>query len=381
MPKDAIKELGNDERENECQTLKTWSKRLSIPPASLLHHASQGHLTLFIIPRFYGAVHFSAHEDLLGEGQEHSSPFGSGAAVNQPIYLGPRDDLFGLVLSTKDCSQLANSGTTEATSFDAVFRRHFGLVRRDEPTPGRFGNSLRADGWRIVAYKASDEGEPIDPAQSILITEHLNCNDVYARDADIGAFYHRLNSWKFIEEFHADGGIIEDVPPYISAKLDRMIEINRNLWRAHAKLSGHEKTQQRQFAEKQLLETFEQLQDKKKAGNPKELAKFAADVCDRAQASLSADWKYYVTPRLLTLITVAKIFWSAPHVDLNDPLTHPDRSNVEAVLRAAGFRGKGEASAATTLIRPEAAANATGATKRPKHQLRLKDGSYWQFTE
>lgn len=84
---------------------------------------------------------------------------------------------------------------------------------------------------------------------------------------------------------------------------------------------------------------------------------------------------------MLALITTAKIFWSAPHIDLKDPLTHPNRSDVEAFLRKAGFQDKGEASTATTLIRPENAANATGATKRPKHQLRLKDGSLWQFTE
>lgn len=381
MPTDAINELGNYERENECQPLQTWSKRLFISPASLLHHASQGHLTLFVIPRFHGAAYFSAHEDLIGEGQEHSSPLGSGEVISQPVYLGPRDELYGLVLSAEDCSQLANTGTTEATRFDAVFRKHFGMVRRDNPIPGRLGNPLRPEGWRIVGYREGEGGEPVDPSHSPLITEHLNWKNVYARDVDIAAFFDRLNSWQFIEEFHADGGVIEDVPLYVSAKLDRMIEINRNLWRAHAKLGGDEKTKQRQYAEKQLLETFEDLQDKKKAGNPLELAKFAADICDRAQASLPNDWKYYVTPRLLTLITAAKIFWSAPHVKLKDPLSHPDRSDVEAFLRAAGFRGKGEASAATTLIRPEGAINATGATKRPKHQLRLKDGSLWQSTE
>lgn len=380
---DNIKELGNHEREHECQPLKTWSKRLFIPPASLLHHASQGHLTLFVIPRFHGAAYFSAHEDVIGDvdGIKYRPPLGSVEPLCQAVALGERDELFGLVLNAKDCSQLANTGTTEATSFDAVFRKHFGMVRREDPMPGRLGNPLRPEGWRIVGYREGEGGEPADPSHSPLTTEHLSLSNVYARDVDIAAFYDQLNSWQFIGEFHADGGIIEDVPLYVSAKLDRMIEINRNLWRAHAKLGGDEKTKQRQYAEKQLLKTFEDLQDKKKAGKPQELAKFAADVCDRAQASLPNDWKYYVTPRLLTLITAAKIFWSAPHVKLKDPLSHPDRLDVEAFLRAAGFRGKGEASAATTLIRPEGAANATGATKRPKHQLRLKDGSLWQPTE
>lgn len=383
MSADDSKELGNHEREHDCQPLKTWSQRLSIPPASLLHHASQGHLTLFVIPRFHGAAYFSAHEDLIGEGQESSLPLGPGEAINQPIYLGPRDELYGLVLSAKDCSQLAKTGTTDATSFDAVFRKHFGMVRRDNPTPGRPGNSLQPEGWRIVGYRESKggDGEPVDPSQSLLITEHLSLNNVCARDVDIAAFYDRLNSWQFINELCVDGGITEDVPSYISAKLDRMIDVNRNLWRDHAKLRGDEKTKRCKYAEKLLRETFEEVQDKKKADKPETLAKLAAGICDRAQASLPTDWKYYVTPRLLTLITAAKIFWSAPHVNPNDPLTHPDRSDVKAFLRAAGFRGKGEASAATTLIRPEGAANATGATKRPKHELHLKDGTLWQPTE
>ncbi|MFK2876401.1 hypothetical protein [Rhodanobacter hydrolyticus] len=381
MSIDDTEELSNHEREHDCQPLQTWSKRLSIPPASLLHHASQGHLTLFTIPQFCKASYFSIHEDLIREGQENSSPLGSGEAINQSIYVGPRDEIYGLILSAEDCSQLAKTGNADVASFDAVFRKHFGMVRRDDPTPGRLGNPLRPEGWRIVGYREGEGGEPADPSHSLLITEHLNWKNVYARDADIAAFFDRLNSWQFIEEFCVDGGITEDVPAFISTKLDRMIDVNRNLWRDHAKLDDNEKTKRRQYVEKLLRETFEEVQDKKKAGNPRTLAKLAASICDRTNASLTTDWKHYVTPRLLTLITTAKIFWSAPHVNLEDPLSHPDRSDVEAFLRKAGFQGKGEASAATTLIRPEGAANATGATKRPKHQLRLKDGSLWQFTE
>lgn len=149
-----ISDIHPSQSAQEFQPLGEWAKRLAIPVKTLLHHASQGDLQLFTLPPFE-VDYFSVNQDYIGNATA-LLPLEA-----QPISM-PVQDVMGLILAGGDCAQLATGRKVEQRFFNAIIGKHVLWGNIVEPIPGRLGNNLRPDGWRIAAYKritAAEDGE------------------------------------------------------------------------------------------------------------------------------------------------------------------------------------------------------------------------------
>jgi hypothetical protein len=339
----AIQDIRFSQSSYEFRSLVQWAKELSIPVRTLLHHSSQGHLRLFALPP-READYFSVHADFIGS----TTP---PAAHAQPISMSAHGVL-GLVLANEDIFHLAAGRRVEQPLFSALIRKQAGWAEIVHPIPGRLGSTLRDDGWYIAAYRKIASEEGVQWSMHTPIVAKLAPVSIYARDIDVEEFVERLTSVDFIDDVFVDARIVENLPTYVSGKLCELIKANRLYWPNHKVIDATEKERCRREALTFLKQDFLALCDKKT--KPESLLSFAASACDPTLVpqSKSLDWTS-ATPDILTLLSAAKLFWSAHCRYEQTHETYPARDTIVDFLRFMGMRESNAASSGTTLIRPE----------------------------
>lgn len=338
----------------EQRSLREWEQRLSIPARSLLHHASQGRLKLFVQPPP------KAVEYALFRVDEDASPLTQG-----PLIRLPKGELVGFVPDARTLEALLSSNPVEIESFDTVICNNLSWDCFRGLFPSTSGHTFRPVGWRAGVFRildgcgASDEANAADllsiDGRSVIQDSFVVRPDhVCIRDADTKRFLVSLTSYSFISDLFDCGTFKEELPPYISGKLKEMIEANQVLWRKHEGLGSDERVRKRAFTVEYLNDKFRSFC--KKGTNPDSLVKFAADACDPSSLANSRKLESSVTPDMLALVTAAKLFWSPINVQNDKPETHPTRDEIVAFLQFMGLTGTNAASHGVTIIRPEKAA-------------------------
>ncbi|MBB6600292.1 hypothetical protein [Luteimonas sp. MC1825] len=259
----------------------------------------------------------------------------------------------GLVLAADDCAKLAAGLGVEQAFFKAVIYKQMIGGELLSPTRGRFGSSLRPDGWHISAYKKITSADEGDWSAHDPISVKVAPVNVYARDVDVDTFIVGLRTYAFIDDLFLDNErIVDELPSYVSGKLTELVDANRIFWRNANEPDVSEKARRRAGASNYLQEDFLDLCGK--TSKPNSLLAFAIDACDptalpHSKRLLSTS----VTPAMLALLTASKLYWSA-HCALGQTRdTYPDQEAILSFLRFMGLQTGNTAASGRTLIRPE----------------------------
>ena len=337
----------------EARSIQEWGKQLLIPARTLLHHASQGELKVHI-RRPLGAAEWA-----LVRLDESAMPLDTKTYIWFPKY-----EIEGFVPDTSTLYALLSSDLAEVSSFATVVSRNMGwdLVRGLVPSTGN--HTFRAPGWEMRGFEvggvstdsglmnlrnALKHGQADQKLQQFKLKIRLS--DISITQAEIQSFASRLRSYAFISDLFSNGKFSTARPDYLSKKLVEMIEGNQIYWRNSENLAVEERKRRRTATREYLELDFRALC--KKGTSPGGLVKFAAGACDPTLGSASRRVGASATSDLLALVTAAKLLWSSPHVDYNDPRTHPTREQVGVFLRSMGVTSENAASAGTTIVRPE----------------------------
>lgn len=341
-------------------SLRQWAKELRVPARSLLHHSAHGHLPVFALPP-HGVDYYAAHEN----------SFESISSAPAPISITAQGAM-GLVLADSDIAKLAAGKLVEVSRFNGLMRKNYGWPEITPPTPDRSDPSIRDDGWRIVAYRraqAADASENTNKPLTLKITP----SKLYVRNIEVAQFAQQLLAGQFVADLIVTGKVVEDLPPYVSEKLQEMVDANRLYWHNHLDIDIPEKERRQVETWKYLNQYFLEKCDKKT--RPDSLLSFAADACDPsgvpATQRLGAS---SVTPDLQAMLTAAKLFW-APYCSYEaSRATYPEREFIVDFLRFMGVRQANMASSATTIIRPESV-NTPSPERRLSTLLRPRQAS------
>lgn len=346
----------------ECRSLKGWEQRLSIPARSLLHHASQGRLDVFISPPLRQVQY------ALLRVTEDARPLTEG-----PLIWLSKDELLGFVPDSSTLAALLDGLPIEVDSFDTVICNNLSWDSNRGLVPSTHGHRFRPIGWRAGAFLILDSGEsgaeqatdlPLSDGYIVRLDRFIvRPDDIYIRDADVKTFITSLKSYDFISDLFHNGAFTEEMPSYISGKLKEIIEANHVFWREHEGLGVEVRARKRAGTLEYLNDEFLSLCDKKT--KPESLVQFAAAVCDPTYVAESKKLGYSATPQLLALLTAAKLFWSPISVQNDKPETHPSREEVVWLLRFMGLTETNAASYGATIIRPETAVAGKVGTRPP----------------
>jgi len=355
----SIKQVKFSHSEHEFRTLAEWEEELSIPANTLLHHASQGHLQPFIKPHFIEVDYYSVHLSLFDPDQTLE-------ALEEiprnylPMHMGldPRNVL-GLVLGKEECASLSHGVEIKgAQHYSAILYKNMLWVDTLAPFPGRLENPTRPEDWRIAGYLNSMTYHSNDKKQFPWnpLSQTVLPRGGFIRDSDMKAFLSKLRSHEFISDLYRDGKIIEDrdVYPYISKRLGEIIDANWLYWKNYESIPNEEKERRQSRMIEYFNGDFRTYCDNQT--NDDSLVKFAANICEPSLLPDSQEpASSPVTPGILAMLTAAKLYWSATHIKLDDPRTHPERNDIAGFLQHLGLTGRNEAQTATTIIRPEGA--------------------------
>lgn len=339
----------------EARSLAEWEKQLPIPARTLLHHASQGDLDLYI------RRPLRAPEWALTRLHAEAAPLSAGEYV-----WFPKDEIVGFVPETSTLFTLIAGQRVELDSFTTVISRNLGWDKARGLILATVGHVFQPTGWEIRAFGLGETSAASELAElrDILVTGtfdervqrlrfNIQPNDISISQAEILAFIARLQSYEFISDLYSNGKVVEALPTYVSGKLSEVIEANHVIWRNFENLSLEERERKRKATLDYLNEDFRSLC--KKGSSADGLAKFAAEACDPTLVANVDKCGSHVTPNILAMLTAAKLFWSPNYVDHEAPDTHPARAQVEALLRFMGIKTTNASSSAATIVRPEKA--------------------------
>lgn len=345
----------------ELRPLQDWEKRLSIPARTLLHHASEEKLKLFVRPpptEFAYAI-FRVHES--------ASPLTKG-----PLIPVSKSELVGFVPDAATLAAFISGQPVEVESFDTLICNNLSWDSFRGLIPNTVGHTFQPTGWKAGAFGIA-ESPAEETHESDILPGQADCYDVTQRkfavrpdhvcirDADVRVFLSSMLSYSFISDLHTDGAFSEELPSYISGKLKEVIEANRALWRTReGGLEDRHRT--RAATRKYLSEDFGSLC--KKGSSKKGLLELAVTVCDPSMPGSNVPGTS-ATREMLALATAAKLFWSPAYVELGTPWTHPAREEVTKFLQFMGMTTTNMASTGATLIRPETASGNASSERPP----------------
>lgn len=316
------------------ESLGQWAKELGVPARSLLHHSANGHFPVFTLPP-RDVDYYLVHEEFLGRPVLDPGP--------APMLSA--QGAMGLILNNRDVTALAAGKHVEISEFHALIRKSLGWTEITPPIPDKSGRPDRNDGWQVIAFRRA-------PEMSAPVKLKITPNALYVRNMDVAALAQSLLSGQFVEDLLVAGKVVEDLPPYVSHKLQELIDANRLYWRNHLDINPSERERRRSETKRYLQENFRAHCDKK--SSPMSLLSFAAYACEPSSDPESQQLsESSVTPHLLALLTAARLFWS-PHLsyEAGHP-TYPGRESMEDFMRFMGVRNQNMPIAATTVIRPE----------------------------
>ena len=368
-------------RDNEYafSSIEKWAEELEIPAASLLHHASAGALKAFFIPcpsevalRYVN----TSQLDLTSFELEIPPALASKELLK---YLYTEQSLFGIQLEPAQCAALALGQSIRATFFDHV-------MVRGSPWMAHFDSS--ADAWdrempsgtRIASFSTVYPAFLDSDQSSRSVSGHLlsskwnrtpeeyartpvahlvRPSDVLVRDVDLKAFIRSLTSYDFISDLYQDKQLLDEMPSYVSEKLEEIVLVNRVFWKGASALTRAEIDARDKRAVTHLGGDFRDMCPR--TSSPDGLVAFASQAAN--PTIRHSEDHPSVTPALLALLTASKLYWSPTHVDLSRNETLPEPACVTRFLRFMGLTDGNEAASGTVVIRPNNAINYT-----PKHR-------------
>lgn len=374
-----IKDVRLSDDEYAFSPIEKWAEQLEIQAASLLHHASTGALKAFFIPCPSEVALRYVNTSQLDLASFESEIPPALASEELLKYLYTEQSLFGIQLEPAQCAALALGQSIRATFFDHV-------MVRGSPWMAHFDSS--ADAWdrempsgtRIASFSTVYPAflDPDKSSRSVsghLLSSKWNRTpeeyartpvahlvrplDVLVRDVDLKAFIRSLTSYEFISDLYQGKKLVDEMPSYVSEKLQEIVFVNRVYWKGASALERTEIDARDTRAVTYLEGDFRDMCPR--TSSPDGLITFASQVANptiRRRENHDS-----VTPALLALLTASKLYWSPTHVDLSRNETLPEPASVTRFLRFMGLTDGNEAASGTVVIRPNNAINYT-----PKHR-------------
>jgi len=367
------------------------AEQLRLPIKTILHLASDGYIPLFIRTQWHQMRYVSIHVDHV-EPLSTNPPRATRHTVNDSTTgvtnLGD-EGMIGFFLSNDDCRELVYKRKICRSFFPSAVRKRFAHLKQVHPTPGFLPVSgaprLAPDGWRVACFSKEVLPNPdVEGSNALLQEFDITSNNLYARKEDIEAFIDVIDSNSFLtdllveEEDQASDSakiahVVDEKPAYVSKKLAHLIETSERFWYTRTPVDPKDYEGKREKSRLALQDReFRACFDK---GTPSEgviaaALQFIEPVFARAKAPEAEKkaWPWYLTPELLVLLAASKLYWSPPHVDLDEVATHPKNSAIEAYLCSRGIPGN-KADYAMTLIRPEGAARGRPVPTSPTPHL------------
>lgn len=345
------------------------AKSLSVSSETLLAQAAQNYLTVFIrVPDQVDV--YSVHEDAIETIDQAHRVSKVERRIQAPDQFESRPlnmsntGIEGLILSSRDCRELSQKREIRKYLFMSGHKVHLDYLEAVGPILGNFAfcdkRKLSLFGWRIACYPKYGHiefeegvGYPHPPGIEITI------KDLFVTTPVIESFLDSIDTHKYVEDLLMDGRVIPDRPAYFSERLIHLIDANGIFWKiVDASDTEAHKLQKEKMNDYLLIDDLKEPRNKteSKAGFIELAERFAVPVFARGSVSkeeLEAS-PTYITPEILLLMAAAKLFWAAPHVDMNLSNTHPRRVDIKNFLSYMGFTSR-DADYGATLISPGAA--------------------------
>jgi hypothetical protein len=285
------------------------------------------------------------------------------------------DKIEGVVLAGEDCRQLIEHQRLSQHLFPAAVWKSLAGYDFLQPIHGLSILGRRSDNekWKIACYdRAQSTDLNIGQRVPMLIRFNIKPWQLFTRGEDVHRFKEIIYSPCYItalleqDKYFDCVNVIAERPAYFSEKLIYLIETSERIWRTATPIqpSEYEGCRNKVFA--QLgSDYFKSLFSKNylAPGTRAVAANFIEPIFARkvVPEDLKEGLKGYLSPELFKLMAAAKLFWSSPHVVLDEVLTHPKNQSIESYFRTVGISGN-NATAAATLIRPERAARGGNGT-------------------
>lgn len=358
------------------------AKSLSVSSETLLAQAAQNYLTVFIrVPDQVNV--YSVHEDAIETIDQAHRVSKVERRIQAPDQFESRPlnmsntGIEGLILSPQDCRELSQKREIRKYLFMSGHKVHLDYLEAVGPILGNFAfcdkRKLSLFGWRIACYPKFGHiefeegvGYPHPPGIEITI------KDLFVTTPVIESFLDSIDTHKYIADLLLDGRVIPDRPAYFSEKLIHLIDANEIFWKSvDARDSEEHKKKNIKMKDYLFIDDLKETRNKteSKVGFVELAERFAKPVFARGGVSkeeLEAS-PTYITPEILLLMAAAKLFWSAPHVDLDSSDTHPRRDEIKKFLSYMGFKGN-DPDYGATLISPETASRGKRTKKIPVRQ-------------
>jgi len=356
-------------------SLSDLADELHLPLESVFYLAAKGYIEIFAFRHVSDAMYVSVHKDFVAP-QGLNLPAAVMALPNPQMigisHLG-HNDVVGFFLGQEDCKAFLRDGKLRQSLFPAALRKRFNHYRPEFPLPGYFPigrhPELDPDGWRAACYPKETSFD-LDPETGYPspISQLFRLASLYVLQEDIEAFLDVIDSDAFLHDLivepedgahPATSHVIEERPAYISAKLMHLIDTSERFWQKRPSDDSNEYTTKQEKV-RGALNDSDFLDCFKMTKASKNLLQTAAQFTEPlyARSNMSDEGKLsghpYLAPELLILLAAAKLFWSPPHVDFDNPATHPKNEEIEAYFRVRNITGN-DADYAITLIRPEQA--------------------------
>lgn len=382
------------------------SRDLKIPITAILQSAADGMIPLYFSTFPHNYTCLTVHKQRIDSHHDTQSKASKEVKKNKKTNnaeksevktsidsIGmPIEKIEGVVLSQEDCHQLILHKRLSQRLFPAVMIKDlagyniFPAIRG----PGLKTPPSEAKQWMIACY---DKDQMFDPNSKqclpTLISFDIKPWQLSLRGEDVHRLVHIVfnSATSILPILHLDKDtnlvdVATNRPAYFSEKLNYLIEASERFWRTKTPIDASEYDNRHKKVLAMLgRDDFESLFVKEKlhTGTQKAAAKFIRPVFarDKAHKDLREEWTGYISPELCKLMAAAKLFWGSPDVVLDEVLTHPKKEDIEAYFRAVGISGN-DASAAVTLIRPEAAARGGNGTssRKPEFTNPFKSGSH-----
>jgi Transposase. len=371
-------------------SLSDLADELRLPLESVFYLASQGYIEIFAFAHVSNAMYVSVHKDFVAPHGLNLPP--AVMALPNPQMIGVShlgyQDVVGFFLGREDCHAFLRDGMLRQSLFPAALRKRFNHYQPEFPLPGYFPIGRHPDldphGWRAACYPEETSFE-LDPETGYPppITQSFALASLYVLQEHVEAFLEVIDSDAFLHDLlvKPDNGthpatshVIVEKPFYISHKLTHLVETSERFWQKRASDDSNNYTTRREKV-RGALDDPDFLNCFKMTKASKTLLDAAAQFIEPlyARSDMSDEGQQsghdYLAPELLILLAAAKLFWSPPHIDIDNPATHPKNDEIEAYLRVRNITGN-DADYAITLMRPE---QARYGGHKPLTSLRDKD--------
>lgn len=357
-------------------SLSDLADELRLPLESVFYLASQGYVAIFTFVHVVDGMYVSVHKDFIAP---HGLRLPAAVmALPNPQLIGishlGHQDVVGFFLGEEDCHAFLQDGKLRQSLFPAALRKRFDHYQEEFPLPGYFPIGRYPDldphGWRAACYpkEASFDLDP-ETGYPPPLSLRFGLASLYVFQEHIEALLDVIDSDAFLHDLTfktekngalpASSHVIFEKPAYISEKLTHLIETSERFWRKKTSDDSNDFAARREKV-RSALNHSDFLDCFKMTTASETLLQTAAQFTEPlyARSNMSDEGKLsghaYLAPELLILLAAAKLFWSPPHVDFDNPATHPKNEEIEAYLRVRNITGN-DANYAITLIRPEQA--------------------------